>query len=157
MVGDKPDGEVVRKSVLGDELGKEEARVLAGIMGVRHLNDGDTLVKEGEAEKTLFLLTEGQLSVASSDIVMYTMRTGECAGTRAFVDRAARKATLRAVGSAVVYTLDPEQFETLLEKEPGIVYKVMRALFRITHSNLMRMNLESQQLTNYISKSHGRY
>lgn len=157
MVSDKPDGEVIRKSVLGDELGKDEARILAGIMGVRRLNDGEMLVKEGEAEKTLFLLTEGQLSVASNDTVVYTMRTGECAGTRAFVDRAARKATLKAVGSAVVYTLEPEKFEALLEKEPRIVYKVMRALFRITHSNLMRMNLESQELTNYISKSHGRY
>ena len=157
MVGEKPDSDVIRSSVLGDELNKAEANGLAAIMGVRRLRDGEVLVKEGESEKTLFLLAEGQLSVASNDTVVYTMRTGECAGTRAFVDRAPRKATLRAVGNAVVYTLDPEQFESLLEQEPRTVYKVMRALFRITHSNLMRMNLESQELANYISKSHGRY
>jgi CRP/FNR family cyclic AMP-dependent transcriptional regulator len=34
---------------------------------------------------------------------------------------------------------------------------VMRALFRNTHANLMRMNQESEQLSNYIQKSQGRY
>ena len=85
------------------------------------------------------------------------MKKGECAGTRAFVDRTARKATLRAIGDTIVYSLEPAAFESLLEQHPRLVYKVMRALFRITHSNLMRMNQESQQLSNYISKTHGRY
>jgi hypothetical protein len=33
----------------------------------------------------------------------------------------------------------------------------MRGLFRITHMNLMRMNVETQQLSNYINKTGGRY
>jgi len=33
------------------------------------------------------------------------MTAGECAGTRAFVDRSPRKATLRAIGDATVYML----------------------------------------------------
>jgi CRP/FNR family transcriptional regulator, cyclic AMP receptor protein len=37
------------------------------------------------------------------------------------------------------------------------VFKVMRAIFRITHSNLMRMNLESAEMRNYLLKSGGRY
>jgi CRP/FNR family cyclic AMP-dependent transcriptional regulator len=85
------------------------------------------------------------------------MKVGECAGTRAFVDRAPRRATLKAVGDTTVYTLTPETFETLLDSNPRIVYKVMRGLFRITHMNLMRMNVETQQLSNYINKTGGRY
>ena len=38
-----------------------------------------------------------------------------------------------------------------------IVYKVMRALFRVTHTNLMRVNQESQELAKYITKTGGRY
>lgn len=148
-------------SSLGDELKEEECRVLASIMGVHALQDGELLVTEGEANGDLFLLAQGALSVISNiggqEAVMYVMKEGECAGTRAFVDRTPRKATLRAKGDAVIYSLAPDAFESLLEKHPLIVYKVMRALFRITHSNLMRMNQESQQLSNYISKSHGRY
>ena len=91
------------------------------------------------------------------ELVVYTMSVGECAGTRAFVDRTPRKATLRSIGDSTVCTLTPDAFEALLDKHPRIVYKVMRALFRITHTNLMRMNLESQELVNYVAKIRGRY
>jgi CRP/FNR family transcriptional regulator, cyclic AMP receptor protein len=85
------------------------------------------------------------------------MTTGECAGTRAFVYRSPRKATLRAVGDATVYTPTPESIDIVVDTHPRLAYKVMRALFRVTHSNLMRMNQKSQQLSNYINKTQGRY
>jgi CRP/FNR family transcriptional regulator, cyclic AMP receptor protein len=85
------------------------------------------------------------------------MTEGECAGTRAFVKQSKRRATLRALGDATVYTLTPEDFEELLDANPRLAYMVMRALFRITHTNLARVNQESQELTNYITKTHGRY
>ena len=151
----------VRTSTLGAELYEEEAKTLAGIMGVRRLKDGELLIKEGKADHTLFILAEGKLAVINDsdgkETVMYTMTEGECAGTRAFVDRTPRKATLRAVGNATVYTLTPDAFESLLDSHPRIVYKVMRALFRVTHTNLMRMNQESRELANYITKTNGRY
>lgn len=148
-------------SCIGEELAEDECRVLAGIMGVMRLSDGELLVSEGQEDDTLFVLTDGRLAVsnfvAGKDVRVYTMTQGECAGTRAFVDRAPRKATLRAVGNATVYTLEPDDFESLLATHPRIVYKVMRALFRITHANLMRMNQESRELVNYVSKVGGRY
>ncbi len=155
------DDKIVRASTLGDELDKNESVALAGIMGARKLSDGEQLVAENAADHALYLLADGRLEVLSrtdgQDAVVYTMSKGECAGTRAFVDRTPRKATLRAVGNTIVYTLERQPFESLLTQHPGVVYKVMRALFRITHANLMRMNQESQQLSNYINKSHGRY
>lgn len=152
----------VRNSTVGTELTEDEARLLAAKMGVRHLKDGEFLVKEGEADQTLFVLATGKLSVISRNTegeehLVYTMKEGECAGTRAFVEQSPRKATLRAVGEATVYTLTPEDFESLLVTHPRAAFKVMRALFRVTHANLSRMNQESEQLSNYITKSHGRY
>ncbi|MDH3281859.1 MAG: Crp/Fnr family transcriptional regulator, partial [Gammaproteobacteria bacterium] len=40
---------------------------------------------------------------------------------------------------------------------PRLVYKVMRAMFRTVHTNLMRKNFESEELSHYITKTHGRY
>jgi CRP-like cAMP-binding protein len=144
------------------ELEDNEAKLMATLMGVRHLKDGELLVKEGEAEQTLFILATGKLAVYSADAhgkekLVYTMQQGECAGTRAFVDRTPRKATLRAIGNTMVYTLTPDAFESLLDSHPRLVYKVMRSLFRVTHSNLIRMNQETEQLSNYINKTQGRY
>jgi len=160
-MSDQVDYQIVRNSVLGAELHEEECKSFASIMGVRHLSPDEVLINEGEPESTLFLLAEGKLSVTSQvedkEITMYTMKKGECAGTRSFIDSTKRKATLRAVGDCTIYTLIPDAFEKLLDDHPKVVYKVMRALFRVTHSNLTRMNLETQELSNYISKSGGRY
>lgn len=148
-------------SVLGKELERGECGALAGIMGVRHLQDGEVLVREGDEDSTLFVLVEGKLSVISGaqgqERAVHRMQPGEVAGTRAFVDRAPRRATLKAIGKATVYTLQPAEFESLLDSHPRVVYRVMRGLFCITHSNLMRMNVESKELSDYIHRSGRRY
>ena len=156
------DYKLVRNSSVGSELNEEKAKILAAGLGVRHLKDGELLVQEGEADQTLFILASGKLAVISKDAEgldkhVYTMSEGECAGTRAFVEQSSRKATLRALGDTTVYTLTPGDFEQLLDANPRLAYMVMRALFRVTHANLARMNQESMQLMNYITKSQGRY
>lgn len=148
-------------SVLGAELTDEEAGRLARLMGEVTLAPGETLVAENEARATLFVLASGRLSVCKlvgeREESVYVMRPGECAGTRAFVDGTPRRAALRAEGPAVVLTLEPEAFDTLIEPEPRLAHKLMRAIFRITHRNLMRMNLESAEMRNYLLKTGGRY
>lgn len=156
------DYKLVRNSTVGFELTEDKAKLLADKLGVRHLKDGELLVKEGEADQTLFILAVGKIAVTSKDAggmdrPVYIMKEGECAGTRAFVEQSPRKATLRAIGDSTVYTLTPADFETLLDAQPRVAFKVMRALFRVTHANLSRMNQETQQLSNYISKTQGRY
>ncbi|MFH2139555.1 MAG: cyclic nucleotide-binding domain-containing protein [Pseudomonadota bacterium] len=156
------DHRIVRNSTVGTELTEEKAKVLAGKLGVRQLKGGELLVKEGEADQTLFILATGKLAVTSKDAqgveqAVYTMKEGECAGTRAFVEQTPRKATLRALGDATVYTLAPADFELLIDSHPRLAFKVMRALFRVTHANLSRMNRETKELANYITKTQGRY
>lgn len=160
-MSEAPDIEKIGTSSLGNELSLKECEVIASIMEVRHIKDGEHLINEQGHEHTLFLLIDGRLDVISSaankNDPVYAMSPGEVAGTRAFVDRTPRRATLLAVGDSTIYTLEPAPFEALLKTRPDIVYKVMRALFRITHDNLRRMNRETEQLTNYIHKSNGRY
>jgi CRP/FNR family transcriptional regulator, cyclic AMP receptor protein len=153
--------EALARSILGAELNPGERATLAASMGVMTLAPGEVLVREGERRRTLFVLAEGHVSVCKSaaepESVLYELRSGECAGTRAFLDGSERKALLRADTDAVVLTLEPEDFERLIDSHPRLVYKVMRALFRVTHANLMRMNLESSELRNYMMKTGGRY
>lgn len=156
------DYKLVRNSMVGPELTEEKAKLLAEKLGVRYLKNGEMLVKEGEVDQTLFILVKGRLDVTSRDPngkeqAVYSMKEGECAGTRAFVEQSPRKATLLAVGDATVYTLTPADFESLLDAYPRLAFMVMRALFRITHANLSRMNQESKDLAGYITKTQGRY
>jgi len=161
-MSDIADYKLVRNSTVGTELTEDKAKLLAETLGVRYLKNGELLVKEGEADQTLFILAKGSIVVTSKDVngvdnPVYTMKEGECAGTRAFVEQSPRKATLHANGDATVYTLAPDDFESLLDVHPRLAFKVMRALFRVTHANLSRMNQESKELANYITKTQGRY
>ncbi|HUG98965.1 MAG TPA: cyclic nucleotide-binding domain-containing protein [Gammaproteobacteria bacterium] len=148
-------------SMLGSELDAADCALLADQMGLRQMQAGDVLVRESERRRTLFVLAAGHISVCreddARDTILYQLRIGECAGTRAFLDGSERMATLRADTDGAVLTLEPEDFETLIDSHPRIVYKVMRALCRVTHANLMRMNLESAELRNYLMKTGGRY
>lgn len=153
--------EAVARSILGADLEADESAALAEKMGLQEMRKGELIVREGEARRTLFVLADGKLSVCKADgetdACLYQLRIGECAGTRAFLDGSQRKAKLRADTDGVVLTLEPDDFEQLIETHPHLVYKVMRALFRVTHTNLMRMNLESAELRNYMMKTGGRY
>jgi len=156
-----PECEKINTSDLAKELAESECHVLAGVMTAGRFADGETLTKKGDKNSALYVLINGRLDVLGEsdgqEVKVYTMEPGECSGTRAFVDRKSRMATVRAVGDTLVYMLEPDDFETLLDSHPKIVYKVMRAIFRITHNNLLKMNQQSQQLSNYISKTGGRY
>jgi len=153
--------QILANSSLGGELDADECQTLAARMNLLSLQAGETLINEDEERCTLFVLARGRLCVCKTvggvEETVYQMRPGECAGTRAFVDGKPRRAALRAEGPVSVLTLEPEDFDALVETHPRLVFKVMRAIFRITHSNLMRMNLESAEMRNYLLKSGGRY
>lgn len=153
--------EALSQSTLGAELTPDECAALAAVMDVQPLPAGEMLVHEGEDRRTLFVLAGGRLNVCKEvngrEETVYQMRVGECAGTRAFIDGSPRKAALCTDTDSLVLTLEPAAFEGLIQTQPRLVYKIMRAIFRITHSNLMRVNLESAELRNYMMKSGGRY
>lgn len=155
------DLEKLKDSFLGEELDQGDLDSLEGVLSVQQLSAGDVLVNEGDEDRRLFLLTEGRIEVLSRKGEDYervhTMKAGEFAGTRAFIDAMPRQATLKAKEDATVYSLTPEDFESLIDTRPWLVYKIMRALFRITHVNLMRMNTEARELANYVFKRGGRY
>jgi len=157
----RPDPAVIKASVLGKNMTERDCALLASTMRVRRLGPGERLVNEGDSDTRLFLLAAGNLSVikgrADEETQVSIMSPGECAGTRAFVDRTPRKASLQAIGTTIVYSLNPESIESLVDSDLDVAYKFMRALFSVTHTNLLRVKQEREQLTNYINRSGGRY
>ena len=151
----RADPALLAESRLGTELLPEECDELAAELEVLPLVDGQILCQEGERDSALYLLAAGKIEVVNlvsgEEKVVYRMQVGETAGTRVFIDRGRRRSTLRAVGNTTVYALQPARFEALIKRQPFMVYKVMRAMLKITHANLMRMNRESEALSNYVT------
>ncbi len=151
----------LKESFLGEELDDADISALRSVMTIKTVGGGEFLAEEGSRDRHLYLLAEGALEVLAlqhgEPTHIYAMTPGEFAGTRAFIDGTPRSASLKAQMDSVVYCLEPDAFETLIEPHPHLVYKIMRAIFRITHLNLMRMNREAQELANYVYKIGGRY
>jgi CRP-like cAMP-binding protein len=149
-------------SSLGTELTREEADALSGLMSPRELVDGELLISEGTADDSLHVLLTGKLEVvkhvgADELVSLAILREGDLAGELSFVDGEIHTVGLRALCDSQVLSLKREDFEGLVDNNPTLVYKVMRAVTRSAHRIVHRMNYEFIELKNYIFKQHGRY
>jgi CRP-like cAMP-binding protein len=155
--------ELVRNSALAVELTGDQCAVLAELVSVRKLADGDVLVRQGTSDNHLYVIVSGALAVArqvEADgqwINLHLLGKGDLAGELGFMDGRPHYAALRATGPTQVLCLEREKLESLLEREPVIVYRVMRAIFRVVHVIVNRMAMQTSELTNYIFKVHGKY
>ncbi len=162
-MGDQSKYDLLRGSVLASELGDEECRLLAELITVSDLADGQILVAEGARDNHIHVIVEGGLAVAKQSkpdgnwVNLHVLTKGDLAGELAFMDNNAHYAALRANGSTRVFSLERQKLESLIDRHPWVVYRVMRAIFRVVHGILNRLAIQTNELTNYIYKQHGRY
>lgn len=156
-----PKLELVRNSVLAVELTGDQCAVLARLMSVRDLADGEILVEQGASDNHLYAVVSGALAVARESagqwVNLHVLTKGDLAGELGFMDGRPHHAALRATGPTCVLSLKREKLESLLESNPVIVYRVMRAIFRVVHVILNRLAMQTSELTNYLFKVHGKY
>jgi CRP/FNR family cyclic AMP-dependent transcriptional regulator len=153
---------LVLESSLGKELSPEEAGVLSGLMTPRALADGEFLISDGTADDSLHVVLEGKLEVvkrsgADDFASLAILREGDLAGEFSFIDGERHTVGLRALCDSQVLSLKREDFESVVDNNPQLVYKVMRAVARSAHRIVHRMNFQFIELNNYIFKQHGRY
>jgi CRP/FNR family cyclic AMP-dependent transcriptional regulator len=149
-------------SVINRELNDDECVIVGHLGEFRELKDNETLIEEGKVDNQLHVLIEGHLAVmrhtADGDwVTLHVLKPGELAGELGFIDGQPHSATLRAMGPSKVFSLKREKFESLINTKPDLVYRFMRAILRGVHATLHRMNAQHIELTNYITKEHGRY
>ena len=156
------DFEALRGSSLTAKLSEEQVRQLVSISVCQILENDDILIAEGRVDNSLHVVTDGTLAV-TRDVgggqwtTLHILRTGDLAGEMGFVDGRPHSATLRAIGTTKVCSFERDKFESLLGEEPWIVYRVMQNIIQAVHDILRRMNAQYVEMSNYISKQHGRY
>ncbi|MEN8205274.1 MAG: cyclic nucleotide-binding domain-containing protein [Pseudomonadota bacterium] len=153
---------VIQASPLGDELSDAQCDLLASAMTACGIKDRDFLIEEGHKDDSLHVLTKGNMEVVSQtaageQVGLQILREGDILGELGFLDGVEHSAGIRAMGNCELLRLDRDSFEGLLQKDPDLVYKVMRAIVRTVHRILRNMNFQQVELTNYIAKMNGRY
>jgi CRP-like cAMP-binding protein len=154
--------EALRASRLASELTDAQVATLATLVTMRELADGEVLVREGTTDRHLYSLVEGSLAVArgagkAEELTLFTLKPGDAVGELSFLDDNVHYASVVSRGTSRVFGLDRAQFEGLLDREPHIVYRVMRAIVRHVHQIQHTLSAQANELTNYITKTRGRY
>lgn len=156
------DTNVILNSPLGRELTPEQSSKLAAVVQARCLEKGMFLLEEGHKDDSLHVVTGGELEVVKATgggdwVTLQILRPGDIAGEMGFIDGAEHSAAIRSLGYSEVFTLSRTDLEQLLDDDPHMVYKVMRAIMRTVHSIMRRMNMQLIEMTNYVTKEHGSY
>jgi ribosome-associated toxin RatA of RatAB toxin-antitoxin module/CRP-like cAMP-binding protein len=161
-MNDQPIFEALRPSKLAVELSDEQCHRLAAAMQLRDLKPGEVLVREGDDDHHFYLIVRGKLGVIKSfgtpeQVTLNTLATGDFAGELSWLDGSRRYASLVAMDDTRVLGLEREKLEALLDTDPRLVYRVMRAIVRAVHDIQRQLFMQQSELTNYIYKQHGRY
>jgi CRP/FNR family transcriptional regulator, cyclic AMP receptor protein len=154
--------DALRASRLATELSEVQCRTLAALITMRDLANGDVLVREGTSDTHLHALVTGALAVVRAaggpdEVTLFGLLPGDLVGELSFLDDNVHYASVVSRGASRVFSLDRAQLESLLDSEPHLVYRVMRAIVRRVHQAQQRLSAQSAELTNYITKQHGRY
>ncbi len=152
----------LRSSSLSSNLSDDQVEALTRIACCRRLADQEILIREGNIDNSLHVITEGALAV-TRDVgrgeytTIHVLRTGDLAGEMGFISGQPHTATLRSLGRTLVCSIERESFESLLPEYPWLVYRVMQNIVRVSQDILRRMNAQHVELTKYVSRSHALY
>ncbi len=151
----------LRASPLATELTPSEIAVLGKLIRLKTLADREVLLAEGAREATLHVVVSGRVQVVKEHgddrALLHTLEPGDLVGELSFMDDVPRYASLVASGPTEVLCLARADLETLIELEPRVVYKVMRAVMRVAHGVQRRLSLQMRDLENYLYRPGAKY
>ena len=118
----------------------EVERVTTHLASVE-LAEGQTLFREGEAGKELYILAEGKVAIsiripdgAEQQIAQFS--PGDFFGEMSIFDNAPRSATCRALTRSVVFSLSKDAFSDIITQHPRIALKLMYRMLNVTTQRL---------------------
>ncbi len=150
-------------AALSDEVPLDRLTVLAGLtpaerelvgrtLGRRVYQRGDIVIKEGDTDRSLFMISKGTASVKVSlagqarEKRLASFSPGAVFGEVALLDEEPRSATVTADEELVCYVLDEARFRALTREHPSVAIKLLTNLSRELSRRLRKANAMISQL-----------
>jgi CRP/FNR family cyclic AMP-dependent transcriptional regulator len=116
------------KDALPCRLTAQDWKALAPYLSVRFLRPGDPLMHEGESERELFILGEGELKVSIAGNAIATLVPGTVVGEGTFFSGEPRSATVTPSTTGVAWGLHWDRFDALSRKHPKLAVDLVKGL-----------------------------
>jgi CRP/FNR family cyclic AMP-dependent transcriptional regulator len=116
------------KDALPWKLTPEEWKALAPYLSVRFLRPGEALMSEGDSDREVFILADGELEVRTQGHVIATIHPGSVVGEGSFFSGQPRSATVVPSQPGVAWGLKWERFDMLTKKQPRLAADLVKGL-----------------------------
>jgi serine/threonine protein phosphatase PrpC len=135
--------EVMETLFLFNDLPFHQRLRVARICEARVIGPRETLATQGSPGDAMFVIVEGQVTIAHNGVVLATLKAGEHFGEIALLDAQPRSATVtsRMVGSAIV--IRRADFEDFCQREPELGSKL---LFQLATTLACRLRLANERM-----------
>jgi CRP/FNR family transcriptional regulator, cyclic AMP receptor protein len=122
--------QALKAAPLFEGLSRKELVQLARVSDDLEVEPGRVLCKEGETGREFFVIVDGKVKVTRKGRSVATRRSGDFVGEIALLEEMPRTATVTAETPVRLFVLTRKDFRHLLDENPGVERKVLRALAR---------------------------
>jgi len=129
-------------------LSLEQWRLIAPYLTRHDIRAGDLLIKQGDVDRTMYLLEQGSLQVfvtggppGSNRIAI--LRAGSVVGEPGLFGDSPRMANVEAMTPCAVWALRGPRVEELAQRQPALVLELLRTAGSVMATR-MRANLAKQ-------------
>lgn len=120
--------EALKRAPLFENLSRKELTELAKATEDMDVAAGKVLCREGDSGSEFFVIMEGEAEVTKAGKKLASRTSGEFFGEVALIEEIPRTATVTAKTPLRFFVLTRRRFLRLLDEQPAVERKVMRAL-----------------------------
>ena len=118
------------RAPLFEGLSRGELQNLAKATEDLEVEDGKVLCREGETAQEFFVIVDGEVDVTKDGRHLATLSGGDFFGEIALIEDMRRTATVTARTPLRFFVLTRQAFWRLIEQQPEVERKILRALAR---------------------------
>ncbi len=149
------DLKMLREQQFFADLTDDELGVIATITSRKDFKLGDRIFSESEDGQSIYIIKRGEVKACkiAPDGELFTltiMKDGDIFGEMSFLDGRPRSATIIAISDLETYVIERSDFETIVDENPRIIYKIMRNIVFTIHSIVRGMNARYIEMINYM-------
>jgi CRP-like cAMP-binding protein len=127
-------------------IGADQWRLFGPYLTRHDIRAGDLLIKQGDTDRTMYLLERGSLQVfvtsaAPGSHRIAILRAGSIVGEAGLFSEGPRMANVEAMTPCVVWALRGQRLEELAARQPMLAFEVVRAAAAVLALRL-RANME---------------
>ncbi len=135
----------LRKQVLIEDIAEPGLEKLTGILKELSLKKGDSLFKEGEETKGIYMVRSGKIEITKLTPdgwkqTLAVLTPGSFFGELSILEKRKHEANATAMENTELLKLTKEEFEKMEKEEVALASQIIKKVALIMSKNLRRMN-----------------